>query len=75
MQAQKVLGQSKLMEHYGDGDLVLMEVWEIIVEQIVHHQFKYLVFHGNVYLLAMRVPWLLKQMEHCGHGVIIDEGN
>ena len=42
------------MEHYGRGDVVMMEAWVIIQDQVkvmvFHHQFKYLVLIGQVLL-------------------------
>ena len=35
-----------LIGHYSDGDGINQEVWELIVEPLLHHQLKYLVLHG-----------------------------
>ena len=66
-----LLQESRLMEHYGYGDILIMEDWDLIKEeqQDIHHQFKYLVLHGLKWGVVMRMQWeQLKLMEHYGHG-------
>ena len=42
---------------------------------LIHHQFKYLVLHGNMFVGQDGMPLLLKLMEHYGHGDIIKQDN
>ena len=69
------LQQSKLMEPYGCGDGINMDKWEIIVEQLSNHQFKYLELHGVLLNIHFHVVVLLLQqlklMEHYGYGELV----
>ena len=63
------------MEHYGHGDIMVMDNWDIIVEQMSHHQFKCLALHGvqhmELYLVLIYQWEQSKLMELYGHGEII----
>ena len=68
------LQQPRLMEHYGHGERMVKDHQDKILHLIVmfHHQFKYLVLHGILFLLLIVVVLQLKLMEHCGHGEIME---
>ena len=59
------------MEHYGDlEEKIMLENWDKIIQQNIHHQFKYLVLHGLLLVLDIIFQELLKLMEHYGHGEV-----
>ena len=54
-----------MMEHYGHGELVVMEIQHKIIEHNIHHQFKYLVLIGLVLLLQTDslLPIVIRELD------------
>ena len=61
------------MEHSGHGDLIIMDLMEIILlVKNIHHQLKYLVIHGLMRLVVNNQMQQLKLMEHYGYGDVMN---
>ena len=59
------------MEHYGHGDIMIEEGEDRLIQQNIHHQFKYLVLHGVNLVVVVVLLEQSKLMEHYGHGEVV----
>ena len=57
------------MDHYGDGEIIQLEHYDKIIQQLIHHQFKYLVLIGVTFRKEREDGiGYIKRMDHYGDG-------